>query len=246
VIFFDDIERLMSFVDSARAASLSGSADGISSRALEFFDARALDFVRDQYPNIPAAAAGAIWFEQEVTDESEEALLTAWYELIGEHTPLMDESWFAITEKDQEDLRAFRHAVPAKTYEAIRERNQQKIGTDMAVPSEHFRALYGFYVEEFAKEQLNYIIYGHIGNSHVHANIFTTSPEEYARAKTVYNRCVSKALELGGTVSAEHGVGKIKRDYLAQMYGEQGIAGFRALKAVLDPQGLFGRGTMMA
>ncbi len=249
VIFFDDLNKLMSFVDEARTASIShanGNAEiSISSRALEFFDAKALDFVREEYPNIPKGVAGGVWFEQEVTDDNEEALLNAWYELIGRYTSLMDESWFAITEKDQEELRAFRHAIPAKTYERIRELGQQKIGTDMAVPSQNFRELYGFYLNEFASESLNYIIYGHIGNSHVHANIFTSSPEEFARAKAVYNRCVQKAIALGGTVSGEHGVGKIKREYLRQMYGDSGIAGFRALKDVLDPQGLFGKGTMI-
>jgi D-lactate dehydrogenase (cytochrome) len=248
VVFFDDLDRLMSFVDEAREASLAANASNdpasLSSRALEFFDKNALDFVRENYPNIPDGVAGAIWFEQEVTDASEEALLMAWYELIGKYTPLMDESWFAITEKDQEHLREFRHAVPAKTYEMIRELKQQKIGTDMAVPSKHFRDLYGFYVQEFQAANLRYIVYGHIGNSHVHANIFTNSPDEYARAKAAYNTCVQKALELGGTISAEHGVGKIKTSYLQQMYGERGIAEFRALKATLDPQGLFGKGTM--
>jgi D-lactate dehydrogenase (cytochrome) len=245
VIFFDDIERLMAFVDEARQASLSGAEGTISSRALEFFDGNALDFVREQYSSIPDNVAGAIWFEQEVTDATEEALLASWYELISAHTPYMDESWFAITEKDQEELRAFRHAVPAKTYEMVRELKQQKIGTDMAVPHKHFRELYAFYMNEFAAEHLRYIIFGHIGNSHVHANIFTSTPEEYTRAKAVYQRCVQKAIALGGTISAEHGVGKIKREYLRQMYGERAIDEFRALKAVLDPHGLFGVGTMV-
>lgn len=135
---------------------------------------------------------------------------------------------------------------PAKTYERIRELQQRKIGTDMAVPDAHFRALYDFYTEEFAKERLQYIIFGHIGNSHVHANIFASTPEEFDHAKSVYHRCVLKALELGGTVSAEHGVGKIKRDYLRDMYGAEAMSDFAALKRVLDPKGLFGRGTMFA
>jgi D-lactate dehydrogenase (cytochrome) len=252
VIFFDTLDSIFTFVEEARAASRATRAlgadspeVGIDARALEFFDTNALDFIRDEYPNIPLNVAGAIWFEQEVTDASEERLLELWYDLIGTHTPLMDDAWFAITEKDQENLRAFRHAVPAKTYERIRELKQRKIGTDMAVPDENFRTMYRFYTDEFAKEQLPYIIFGHIGNSHVHANIFTNTPEEFAHAKTVYNRCVEKAVALGGTISAEHGVGKIKRDYLPMMYGAEAIAGFGALKAVLDPQNLFGRGTML-
>ncbi len=249
VIFFDAIDNVMRFVEEARAASLAtrtGTSEdiGIDSRALEYFDRNALNFVRDKYPNIPADAAAAVWFEQEVSDETEERLLELWYELIGKYTPFMDEAWFAITEKDQEALREFRHAVPAKTYERIRELKQRKIGTDMAVPDTQFRILYDFYTDEFAKEQLQYIIFGHIGNSHVHANIFTSTPEEFDHAKSVYHRCVLKSLELGGTISAEHGVGKIKRDYLCDMYGAQAMAEFAALKRSLDPEALFGRGTM--
>lgn len=250
VIFFDNLNALFSFVEQARHRSLANSlgdhSTGLSARALEFFDSRALDFVRSEYSTIPQNVAGAVWFEQEITDETEEALLTEWYELIGAHTPFMDESWFAITEKDQETLREFRHTIPAKTYERIRELGQQKIGTDMAVPHAHFPALYEFYEKEFAAERLQYIIYGHIGNSHVHANIFTRSPEEYARARQVYHRCVEKAMALGGTISAEHGVGKIKTDYLRLMYGESGINDFRALKAIFDPNNLIGRGTMFS
>jgi len=251
VIFFDALDNVMHFVNEARTASLKTRSQsnvevGIDSRALEYFDRNALDFIRGEYPNIPPNAAAAVWFEQEVTDASEERLLELWYELIGKYTPFMDEAWFAITEKDQEELRAFRHAVPAKTYERIRELQQRKIGTDMAVPDAHFRALYDFYTEEFAKERLQYIIFGHIGNSHVHANIFASTPEEFDHAKSVYHRCVLKALELGGTVSAEHGVGKIKRDYLRDMYGAEAISDFAALKRVLDPNELFGRGTMFA
>ena len=249
VIFFDAIENCMRFVEAARAASIATRAStseeaGIDSRALEFFDRNALDFVRNEYPNIPPDAAAAIWFEQEVSDETEERLLELWYELIATYTSLMDDAWFAITEKDQENLREFRHAVPAKTYERIRELQQRKIGTDMAVPDENFRELYDFYIDEFAKERLEYIIFGHIGNSHVHANIFTSTPEEFDHAKSVYHRCVLKALELGGTISAEHGVGKIKRDYLREMYGADAMTAFAALKCTLDPQNLFGRGTM--
>ncbi len=260
VVFFDSLDGVMTFVEEARQRSqeerakninigaASGEIDlatlGIESRALEYFDKHALEFVHEEYPRIPTSAVAAVWFEQEVNDHTEERLLELWYDLISRTTTLMDECWFAITEKDQEELREFRHAVPAKTYERIRELNQRKIGTDMAVPDKHFRTLYDFYVEEFTKEKLNYIIFGHIGNSHVHANIFTNSPEEFTHAKTVYHRCVMKALELGGTISAEHGVGKIKAPYLRDMYGNEAMKQFAELKRIFDAKNLLGVGTM--
>jgi D-lactate dehydrogenase (cytochrome) len=114
----------------------------------------------------------------------------------------------------------------------------------MAVPDDRFQELYRFYDEEFTRAGLEYIVFGHIGNSHVHANIFSASDEEFERAKAVYHRCVLKALELGGTISAEHGVGKIKREYLRLMYGDEALKQFAAMKRALDPDGLLGRGTM--
>lgn len=254
VIFFETITHCQEFVATARDRSYThrkaleegGIGSDFDARALEFFDEKALDFVRDHYPRIPTPCAGAVWFEQEVNDDNEQALLQEWYELIEPHTPYLEEAWFAVSETDQESLREFRHAVPSKAYERIRELGQQKIGTDMAVPDEHFLSLYTFYLDEFSAGNFEYVIWGHIGNSHVHANIFPKNPEEYLRAKECYTRCIDKTLELRGTISAEHGVGKIKSGYLLKMYGQDIIDGFRSIKHELDPQALFGRETMFS
>jgi D-lactate dehydrogenase (cytochrome) len=160
------------------------------------------------------------------------------------HGALSDESWFAIGVEDQKRMREFRHAVPAAVYEYISEHDQTKLGTDMAVPDGRLRELLGYYRKEFAEHSLRNIIYGHIGNNHLHANLFTRGAEEFAAAREVYFRLVEKALELGGTISAEHGVGKIKKRYLVRMYGEEGIDEMRRVKQVLDPRGILGRGTM--
>ena len=48
----------------------------------------------------------------------------------------------------------------------------------------------------------------------------------------------------GGTVSGEHGIGKLKKPLLCLMYGEDGIAAMRAVKHVFDPAGLLNPGTL--
>lgn len=49
---------------------------------------------------------------------------------------------------------------------------------------------------------------------------------------------------MGGTVSAEHGIGKLKTGMLMEMYGEAGVEQMRSLKRRLDPEGIFNRGNL--
>jgi hypothetical protein len=57
-------------------------------------------------------------------------------------------------------------------------------------------------------------------------------------------RCIAQAIMLGGTVSAEHGIGKLKRKYLAAMMGERYLNEMAELKRAFDPNGILGRGNM--
>ena len=249
VVFFPDEDATLGFVDEARALSRAarGKGDVLEARALEFVDANALEFIRSAVSGIPEGAlGGAIWFEQEVTATGEERLLGEWYELILRHRGLADESWFAVGREDQRRLREFRHAVPSAVYEYISEHGQTKLGTDMAVPDAVLRELLTFYRAEFARAGIRHITYGHIGNSHLHANMFADGDEAVASARAVYRRLVERALDLGGTISAEHGVGKLKPEWLRRMYGAEAIEAMRRVKHALDPTSILGVGTMFA
>ena len=65
---------------------------------------------------------------------------------------------------------------------------------------------------------LRYTIFGHIGDNHVHVNILPRDDDEGARARELYVQFLKYAASVGGTLSAEHGVGKLKRDYLRLFY----------------------------
>jgi FAD/FMN-containing dehydrogenase len=91
-----------------------------------------------------------------------------------------------------------------------------------------------------------YVIFGHIGDAHLHANILPADDAEWARAKGLMSDFARRAVEMGGTVSAEHGLGKRKRDFLPIQFSAEQIAAMKQVKARLDPQGLLGRGTLFA
>jgi D-lactate dehydrogenase (cytochrome) len=254
VVFFERENDLLAFVGDARERSLrnrvgsptvreSGLSD-LDARALEYFDPESLRFLRQKYASVPEQAAGAIFFEQETTALTEDALMNEWLSLLETHQALADQSWFATNEQDQAKLREFRHALPVLMNEWFAQHNQRKVSTDMAVPDDQFAGMLRFYQESLRHGDLRYTIFGHIGDNHVHVNILPRDDREAEVAWTIYRRFIRRAVEVGGTISAEHGIGKLKREYLRELYGDAHLREMAALKQAFDPVGILGRGNM--
>ena len=66
----------------------------------------------------------------------------------------------------------------------------------------------------------------------------------YNRCKEIYLEIAKKAVELGGTVTAEHGIGKVKHHFLQAMLGDDGIEEMRKFKLSLDKENILGRNNM--
>jgi D-lactate dehydrogenase (cytochrome) len=251
VVFFTDEDNLLGFVREARERSLSSRSSGpgvkscgLDARALEYFDTESLRFLRTKYETVPAEAVGAIFFEQETTSASEEQLMSEWLSLMEKTHALADESWFATNEQDQTKLREFRHALPVLMNEWFAQHHQRKVSTDMAVPDDQFAGMLRFYQESLRHGDLRYTIFGHIGDNHVHVNILPRNDSEAEKAWAIYRTFIRRAVEVGGTISAEHGIGKLKREYLRELYGDEHLLEMATLKRAFDPAGILGRGNM--
>jgi D-lactate dehydrogenase (cytochrome) len=248
LVFFQTEADLLAFVQAARSQSRQTRAAavtlGLDARALEYFDADSLDFLRQHNPRVPTGVAGAIFFEQEISEETEDELMSAWLALLEAHHALLDESWFATNAADRQALRDFRHQLPVRVNEWIARQGQRKVSTDMAVPDEAFPQLLKFYQDILRASGLQAVIFGHIGDNHVHVNILPRNNTEATQAHTLYAQFVQRALVLGGTVSAEHGIGKLKRTYLRMLYGEAALHEMAALKRAFDPTGILGRANL--
>lgn len=267
VVFFENEADLLAFVRDARERSLAargtsptpGSPSGqpawggavregskLDARALEYFDVESLRFLRQKYATIPERATGAIFFEQETDAATEDGIMNQWLSLLESHHALSEQSWFATNEQDHAKLREFRHALPVLMNEWFARHNQRKVSTDMAVPDEAFAGMLRFYQDSLQGGDLRYTIFGHIGDNHVHVNILPRNDDEAEKAWAIYRQFIRRAVEVGGTISAEHGIGKLKRDYLRQLYGDEHLREMAALKRAFDPAGILGRGTMFA
>jgi D-lactate dehydrogenase (cytochrome) len=247
IVFFDDKKNLLDFVNEAKDRSFENrrpGRGGIDASFLEYFDGNSLKFIGEKFPEVPDGMAGAIFFEQETTLESEDALLEEWNELLEKHGADTEKAWFTTTEQDLVKMREFRHALPVAVNERIVRYKQKKVGTDMAVPDENFASFLKFYERQLGDSGLDYVIFGHIGDNHLHANMLPKDTAEAETARHLYGRFIAQALMLGGTISAEHGIGKLKRRYLDVMMGERYLTEMADIKRALDPNGILGRGNI--
>lgn len=237
VVFFEKETDVLALVAEVRAH--------VDARAIEFFDVESLNFLRQKYPAIPEQAVAAVFFEQETTPSTEESVFDQWQTLLDKHHALAD-SWFATNATDQARLREFRHQLPVLMNEWFAHYRQRKVSTDMAVPDDAFPGLFRLYQDTLRDSGLRYTIFGHIGDNHVHVNILPRDDTEGARARELYVQFLKYAASAGGTLSAEHGVGKLKREYLRLFYSDDQLRDLAAVKFSLDPNGILGRGNIFS
>ena len=248
VVFFDDEKNALGFLKKSRELSYQSREIHqnkiIDAFALEFFDEGVLKFLANDYSQVPASAKASIWFEQEINKENEDPVFESWMELINEFNGNEESTWFALSENDRKNIKEFRHAVSWKINEYMAEKGFRKLGTDVAVQPDNFEELYYFAKEEVTKTGLNFVNYGHFGDAHMHLNMLPESEEQFELGKQLYGMICKKAIELGGTVSAEHGIGKNKTSYLLDMYGEENIRKMADIKKKLDPNLILGIGNL--
>ncbi|MCA8375499.1 FAD-binding oxidoreductase [Burkholderia multivorans] len=88
------------------------------------------------------------------------------------------------------------------------------------------------------------LFFGHVGDGNVHIGVSLTAMTD-ADADEIDRRTYAIVREMGGSVSAEHGIGVLKRDYLAHTRSDAEIALMRTLKAALDPGGILNPGKVL-
>ncbi len=250
--FFPSEDKALDFVIAMREQKKNIAA-------LEYFDPFALDILRvqkesgtafKQLPAIPKDYVACVYCEihcdtKAIAQETLFAIGDA-MEATGndaEHT------WVARNDGDLKTLQFFRHAVPESANMIIDTRKKvepiiTKLGSDMSVPDVSLKEVFELYKTTLAEAGLEYAIWGHIGDNHLHVNILPRTAAEFYKGKEIFKMWAEETSKMGGAVSAEHGVGKIKANFLEIMYGAEGIAEMRALKNSLDDKHLLNLGNL--
>ncbi|MBW2333446.1 MAG: hypothetical protein JRF08_08545 [Deltaproteobacteria bacterium] len=117
--------------------------------------------------------------------------------------------------------------------------------TDLAVPDHALEEIWAFYRSTLENAGLEWVAFGHIGNNHIHINIIPRSLKEMKEGLSIYREFARKAVDLGGTISAEHGVGKIKKEFFSIMFSDKALKEMKAVKIALDPGLMLNPGNML-
>ncbi len=253
-LLFGNETDSLKFVDRLR-----GTAEGVAS--VEFFDAGALDVLREQkkkstafsaLPLIDPSVSTVIYVELH-SDTEEQAIerLFAVGDAFASSGGKEENSWVARNRSDLDRLMFFRHAVPESVNMLIDQRKQKdpaitKLGADMSVPDERLFEVVEMYRTTLRENKLESATWGHVGNNHLHVNVLPADEGEYLRAKELFRTWAARVTRMGGAVSAEHGVGKLKSSFLSIMYGEDHIDEMRALKRAFDPDWTLGVGNLFS
>jgi FAD/FMN-containing dehydrogenase len=133
----------------------------------------------------------------------------------------------------------------------LRERHTESVNAegiphklDVAVPVSRLAA-YSTRVKEAIREvapDASVYLYGHVGDGNLHVNVVGPAPED----ETVDGVILELAIAMGGTISAEHGIGVAKVDWLERDRGAADVAAMRAIKRALDPEGILNPGALFA
>ncbi|HEX3045340.1 MAG TPA: FAD-binding oxidoreductase [Bacillota bacterium] len=253
------------FTDEAEAIHLVRLIRDVSSEmfslcrpvALEYFDRAALQLFngtqgrRDlQLPEVPPDAGAGLFFEQEATEAELERFCDVWDAALTACGSSMERVWSALAPKDHLKLKSMRHLVPEAVNQKVGENRKlcpevHKVGTDLAVPNPYLEELMALYRRSLAEENIPAVIFGHIGNNNLHVNMLPTDSIGLQKAKSLHLKWAEWAVRRGGTVVAEHGLGKLKGQLLRILYNETALAEMWMVKTALDPQNILSPGNVI-
>ena len=151
---------------------------------------------------------------------------------------------WATRAEDRTKLWAMRH----NAYYAIKAARPGSVAlvTDICVPISHLAEAVSQTQADIAASGIEGPILGHVGDGNFHAILLydDQNPAEVATAKALSHRMVTRALEMGGTATGEHGIGLGKLDYMQAEHGA-GWDVMQSLKAALDPANIMNPGKML-
>ncbi|MBM3906721.1 MAG: FAD-binding oxidoreductase [Gemmatimonadetes bacterium] len=239
---FPDEPRALSFIVAAR------ETPAVAPRCLEYFDAESFRIARTAMDDAHwAPSAGAMVYLEDAG--AGDAPLDDWLALAERFDANAGDVRAFDGEHALREARRLRHALPAEMHERTAPflpQGGRRMSTDWAVP-------YPLAAQALAEARRiadahrlpPAVTYGHLGNGHPHQNFVAQDPRDVQRIERAVEETLHAIIAMGGTVAAEHGIGKIKSKWIPLQASARQLALMRALKREFDPRGRLSPGNIL-
>ena len=220
---------------SAAQAVSAIMAQSFTPCALEFIDGNAINMIRE-YSNaaLPDNAGAMLMIEV----DGPAAALDSGVESI-QHA-LSNEGLINFSEAKSKDEIAALWATRKALSPALRNVAPKKINEDVVVPVSNIPVLIEGLEKLSALHKVKIVNFGHAGNGNIHVNLLVNpdDPEELERAENCLNDVFSLVIELKGSISGEHGVGIVKREFVSREIDANSLSLMAQIKKCFDPNNI--------
>lgn len=226
-------------VHSAACAVSNIMAQAVTPCALEFMDANAIDMVRNDAPaSLPRGAGALLMIEVDGIESQLDELVSRIVEAAS-----VEGSLDIQQARSQQEVTALWETRKALS-PALRRVAPKKINEDVVVPVSRIPDL----VDELAilseKHTIQIVNFGHAGNGNLHVNLLYDPeiPGQKQRAEACLEDVFATVLDMQGTISGEHGIGLVKRDWVGKELDQTSLNLMHAIKQQFDPDGILNPG----
>jgi glycolate oxidase len=223
-------------VENAMNAVFKTMASGVTPVAMEFLDKLTIQAVEKQYKKGLPADAGAILVTD--VDGNLEEDLNIQLGIIEKVFKENGSTQFRIA-KDQKEASDIWFAR-RNASQAISIYGTKKINEDVTVPRSKLPATLKRFGEIAEKYNINIPCFGHSGDGNIHTNVMVdgSNPDEVKKGYKAIEEVFRATLDMGGTLSGEHGIGMSKAPYMKMAFTDEEMELFRSIKKAFDPNNI--------
>lgn len=204
---------------------------------LEFMDAETVSCVRKRNPDLSIPEGSAAILAEFDGDKNETEKQAANFVSV-----LSDISRASFSDENSEMEKLWR--VRRSASQSMYELGDSKISQDIVLPNSALAEYFAFYKNLGAQSRLATPVFGHAGDGNYHIHFMYDSADATGRERAVeaMDKAIAKAVELGGAVSGEHGIGFLKSKYMRLQHSRRELELMRSIKKLFDPKDILNRG----
>ncbi|MHA1991010.1 MAG: FAD-binding oxidoreductase [Candidatus Hodarchaeales archaeon] len=225
--------------------------------SVELIDNNAVELLKPLNTQIPKKCHTIIYLEQDILDKEKLMNdLEFWIKIFDRFA--IEDTWVEDSYAGIEKHKEFRHSLPETVNSLVKRMGQAKLGTDYSVPSYLTKELYvicktiGKKFQDYREKKKeidtpSHVLWSHAGDNHVHLNFLPKTDDESEFAKKLMVEMMTEIIKLGGSISAEHGLGKKKflgKFALFYQYSEAEIDQIKKIKDLIDSNRILNVGVL--